>query len=179
MTDNSNQNNFEKSGWLGKFLRRFGVLVAIIGGVWFMVAQNYEARLTDLTDELKQCEENYDVLHSKTDGLLEPTLYYVDTLERSNDGMWAHGGKVFFDLERRFNTGVISGEGYSLPQKIGFSYWNDVDSVGEDLILTSGERWRYSVGSDSFYVTLEILDAKQPKIIGRIYELKPLYRPAP
>lgn len=155
-----------------------GAILVFVLAVFAVGEYIYGSRVDKLETDRDFWRARYDTLYNKTEGLFEPRLLYIDTMVRSNDLMWAHGGEVTFRLQSPFNTGVVSGAGYSPPPKIGLSYWNGVDSIGKDLLmLESGERWQYTVGNNSFYITLEILDPKQPKIVGHIYELKPIYKP--
>ena len=167
-----------KSTSLITILKVVGIIVSLIIGIFTAGEYIYGPKVERLETERDSWRARYDTLYNKTDGLFEPILLYTDTMVRSNDLMWAHGGEVTFRLQSPFTTGVVSGAGHSPPPKIGLSYWNGIDSVGKDLLLLeSGERWQYTVGNNSFYITLEILEPKQPKIVGHIYELKPIYKP--
>lgn len=167
--------------WNSTPIKVIGLIFGLAGFtfiVYSITAGFADSQLRRAESERDVWKARYDTLNSKTEGLFEPMLLYVDTLERSNDLMIAHGGKIQFRLERRFNSGVISDESYGTPFRIGLSFWNAIDSVSNDIELESGEQWIYTVKKDSFYITFEIIDRKRPKLIGKIHALKPLYKPA-
>lgn len=157
-----------------------GVALAIVISIFGAGEYIYGPKIDRLEAERDNFKAKYDTLSQKTEGCLEPRLFYEDTLRSKTDWILSHAGKVSMQLERLYNNEVVSGPEFGDPPKVCMSYWNDVDSVGEKLLeLSENERWEYTVGGESFYVTFEILDLERPLLVGRIYELNPIYSPVP
>jgi hypothetical protein len=171
-----------KPWWRPTPTRVIGLVSGLAGygvAVWTIASNVNSSRIEMAEAASRSWQARFETLSQKTEGLLEPLLFYEDTLVGSTAMLLSHGGKVEIRLYPIYRQRAVAGSGFGdLLNKISFTYWNAVDSVSDEIELSADEPWEYTVDGKQFFLTFEILDATLPELVGRIYEVKPLYNPA-
>ena len=145
------------------------VIVTVLGLVWIvwqMSSSHHRAEIESLQQTLTSVTNAYQLLSSKTSGLLEPRLLYVDTLRfDALTIIYVLGGRVSFAVSLKENY-------------LFLGYHNTIDSESYDISLRPSERFEFQAKQRTYYIVFEFSEIRDfDVVISKIYELQPLYRP--
>lgn len=146
----------------------FTVVAAVAGLSWFVwqaSSSHHRAEIESLQQTLATVTETYKTLSLKTEGLFEPMLLFADTLRlRKNKTVDALGGRIEFHV-------------YPTAKYVSVNYHNKIDSESFLIRLRPNERFDFQAKQKDYYLIFTYLSLDDSTVIGKVYELYPIYRP--